>query len=250
MKRSFLIFGLSIVMSIFVFNETFAQFYIGPYVGFKSSGLNGATQLTSNGQIYQLGVADAGATGFNAGVAVGYQVIPAEVAGGLYKLDIDLDVSWASFSYMENAWNSVNGAGSFKADGLSGGTTNSISIDVMPIHRFNINNFILSPYAGLGVGVNLLLASDISVGPPSQSGTLTTVNNTKVGLLIFYGTVVNLTYNIKPFIQFKHLIPFGSQTPLTESFQSSQGGGTGSYAISINDVPSYFNLVAGVRFAF
>ena len=250
MKRSFLILGLSIIMLIFIVNEAYAQFYIGPYVGFKSSGLKGAYQLTENGQTQVGNVADGGSTGFNAGLAVGYQVIPPDVAGGLYKLDIGLDISWAKFNYLENGFNSINGAGKYSADGLSGGSTNMFSIDIMPINRFKIRNFILSPYAGLGLGINLLLSSDVTTGPPSATGTITSKSNTQIGLIIFYGTLFNVTDNIKPFIQFQHLIPFGSQTQLTQEFQGTQGNGSESYAISINDVPGYFDLVAGVRFSF
>lgn len=246
MKKLLCVFSLIIISTVAVN----AQFYIGPFVGFKASGLKGAFKLARNGQTQVGNVADGGSTGFNAGLTVGYQVIPPEVAGGLYKLDIDLDASWSSFSYFENSFNSVNGSGKYSADGLSGGTTNVFSFDVMPINRFNFHNFILSPYAGLGVGVNLLLTSDVTLAPPSATGTLTGNSEVKIGLIVFYGTIFNVSSVIKPFIQFKHLIPFGSETQFTQNFQSAQGAGSQIYAFSTADVPGYFNLTAGVRFVF
>ncbi len=248
MKRYISFPCLTLLILLFSINTIFAQFYVGAYLGFKASGLKGTIKTSQGGQTQVGNVADAGSTGFNAGFTAGYQVIPADVTGGLYKLDIDLDVSWASFNYFENGWNSVNGSGRYSAAGLSGGKTNVFSFDVMPIHRFNFNNFILSPFAGLGFGVNLLLTSDISTSPPSVSGNLTGTSEMKMGLLVFYGTLFNVSSFIKPFIQFKHLIPFGSETQFTETLQISQGGGSQSYAAYISDVPGYFNLVAGVRF--
>lgn len=224
-----------------------AQFYIGPHLGFKSSGLKGAIKTTSQGQVNVGNIADAGSTGFTAGLTVGYQVIPA----GLYTLDINLDASWTSFSYVEEAYNSLNGAGRFAANGLSGASSNVISIDVMPIHRFNFGSFILSPYAGLGFGLNLMLNSDLSQGPPSQArGSYTGTTEMKMGLVVFYGTLFNASRVIKPFIQFKHLIPFGSETEFTENFVSQQGGGSQSFIYAVSDVPGYFSIAAGVRFTF
>jgi hypothetical protein len=240
------------LLSIMIFSITLnAQFYLGPYVGFKTSGLKGAMKISENGQVQVGNVADAGSTGFNAGITVGYQVIPADVTGGLYKLDIALDASWLSVSYLENGWNSISGSGNFTAIGLEGGKTNMFSFDLMPIHRFNFNNFILSPYVGLGFGVNLLLTSDITTGPPNfNTGTLAGTSEVKMGLLVFYGTVFNVSSVVKPFIQFKHVIPFGDETQLTDNWQSDQGGGSENLALSIADVPGYFNLAAGVRFSF
>ncbi len=249
MKRSLLISG-AIILSIFLLsNNAFAQFYIGPYVGFKASGLKGAIKTSVNGQVNIGNVADAGSTGFTAGVSTGYQVIPPNVTGGLYKLDIDLNVSWSSFSYFENGYNSLNGSGSFTADGLSGGTTNMIAINIMPMHRFHFNNFILSPFAGLGVGINLLLNGDVTISQNGNSGTLSGSSDTQVGLLVFYGTLFNVSSTLKPFIQFVHLIPFGSETQFTNNLSIAQGGGSENYVFSIADVPGYFSIIAGVRFA-
>lgn len=249
MKRIILIPCLVILSLLFSSNNLFAQFYIGPYVGFKASGLKGAGKVSVNGQVTVSPVADAGSTGFTAGVTTGYQVIPPNVTGGLYKLDLDLNVSWASFSYFENGYNSINGSGSFSADGLSGGTTNMIAIDIMPMHRFNFKNFILSPYAGLGFAINLLLNGDVSVSQNGVSGTFTGHSDTQVGLLVFYGTLFNVSNTIKPFIQFVHLVPFGSETQFTDNLSIAQGGGSENYVFSISDVPGYFSIVGGVRFA-
>lgn len=248
MKQVILICGLTISVLLFTSSNIFAQFYIGPYVGFKASGLKGAGKTSVNGQVSVSPVADAGSTGFTAGATAGYQVIPPDVTGGLYKLDLALDISWASFNYFENGYNSVNGSGSFSADGLSGGKTNTISIDIMPINRFNIKNFILSPYAGIGLGINLLLNGDISITQNNTSATLTGHSDTQLGLLVFYGTLFNVSEKFKPFIQFIHLIPFGSETQFTDNLQIAQGGGSTNYVYSISDVPGYFSIVAGVRF--
>lgn len=249
MKKSLLILCLSSLIFIFSFNDILAQFYIGPYVGFKASGLKGTLKLSSSGNVSTGNVADAGSTGLSAGITVGYQVLPPDVLNGWYKLDINIDASYSSFSYLENGYNSSEGAGKFSAVGFSNGGTMVISIDIMPIHRLNIPSFkLLSPFLGLGLGLNIMSTSDISVGPPNPNGTLTGVGEFKAGLLIFYGTLFRFNNTIQPFIQFKHLVPFGSETQFTESYSSAQGGGSQSYALSVQDVPGYFNLVAGVRF--
>jgi hypothetical protein len=240
MKRTIIILSFLILGSNFLH----AQFYIGAFGGFKASGLKGTIKLTSGGQTQIGSVADAGNTGFNTGITTGYQVIPYDVTGGLYKLDLNLDVSWSLFNYFEEGWNNVNGSGNFNAQGASGGSTNVFSFDVMPLHRFNFSDFVLSPFAGLGLSVNLLSTSDISV----PGATITGMSETKIGLLLFYGTLFNLSSIGKPYVQFKHLIPFGSETQFTESVQAAQGGGTQSQAYYISDVPGYFNITAGMRF--
>lgn len=246
MKKTLMILG----MLLFTTSVMQAQFYIGAFGGFKASGLKGAIKISEGGQVSVGSVADASSSGFAAGITTGYQVIPYDVTGGLYKLDINLDASWSNFSYLEEGWNSIYGAGQYTANGLSDGSTNVLSFDIMPIHRFNFSNFILSPFAGLGLGINLISTSDVTTGPPSVTGTLTGASGTNIGLLFFYGTLFNLSDVIKPFIQFKHMIPFGDETQLTETLQSAQGGGSSSYAVYISDVPGYFNINAGVRFVF
>ncbi len=249
MKKTTFVLSLTALLFVFTFSNVFAQFYLGPYIGFKASGLKGVIKVTENGQVSTGNVADGGSTGLSAGVTVGYQVLPPDVLNGLYKLDLDIDASYSSFSYLENGWNSSQGAGSFAANGFSGGTTTVFSIDIMPIHRLNFRSFqLLSPFLGLGLGLNIMSTSDITVGPPSQNGTITGVGDFKLGLLVFYGTVIRASNLIQPFIMFKHYIPFGSETQFTNSYQSAQGGGSESLQVSIQDVPGYFNLVAGVRF--
>ncbi len=246
------------LLSIILISSTVihAQFYIGPFVGFKASGLTGAWKGQQNG-FFGGGnqIADASSTGLNAGFTAGYQVIPPDVAGGLYKLDLDLDVSWSSFSYYENAYNSMNGTGSFVGQGFTGGGTNVFSFDIMPINRFHFNNFILSPFVGIGFGINLLLNSDVTAGAGNigfgGTQTYSGSSDLKMGLLIFYGTLFNVSSVVKPFIQFKHLIPFGSETELTAGSLADNNfgfGGVQNNSQSIADVPGYFNMVAGVRF--
>lgn len=240
-----------ILLSAVFIGTSYAQFFVGPFAGFKSSSLKGAVKLTENGQVQLLNVADAGATAFSAGLTVGYQVIPPGTAGGLYKLDVTIEASWSSFSFFENTWDDLNGSGSFTANGLDGGKTNMFSFGILPIHRFNFKGFILSPFAGLGFGLNLLSTSDITTGPPGfNPGTLTGTSEMKMGLLIFYGTIFKVSSTIQPFIQFEHLIPFGDETEFVESWESSQGQGSENLSITIADVPGYFSIAAGVRFSF
>ncbi|HKB84630.1 MAG TPA: hypothetical protein VKD08_00550 [Ignavibacteriaceae bacterium] len=243
---------LTLLFVIVISNSNInAQFFFGPFVGFKSSGLEGAVKITENAQPQILNTADAGSTAFTGGLIIGYQVIPADVTGGLYKLDIAVEGSWSSFNFFENAWDDLNGSGTFSVNGLTGGKTNMFSFDLLPIHRFNFDNFILSPFAGLGFGVNLLLTSDITTGPPQfNAGTLTGTSEMKMGLLVFYGTVFKVSSIIQPYIQIRHFIPFGDETKLTENWESAQGLGTESLTFSIADIPGYFNMTAGVRFSF
>jgi hypothetical protein len=117
----------------------------------------------------------------------------------------------------------------------------------MPIHRLNFPKFhLLSPYAGLGLGLNIMSTKDITSGPPNINGTLTGNGEFKIGLLVFYGTLIRISDVVEPYIQFKHLIPFGSETQFTQDAQVA-GGATDKEAFSIQDVPSYFNMTAGVR---
>ena len=177
-----------------------AQFYVGPNVGFKASGLKGVVKLTRAGGVDLGQVGDAGKTGFNAGVAVGYQVLSPS-PNSWYKLDINLDISYSNFSYFEAGYNSGSGGGSFSANGFSGGATNIISFDIMPIHRLNIPSFrLLSPFMGLGVGMNYMMTKDVSTGPPSTNGTFTGNSEFKIGLLVFYGTLFQVNDWLQPYI--------------------------------------------------
>lgn len=228
-----------------------AQFYFGANLGFRAYALKGAYKVTQQGnQTFVGNVADAGKTGFNFGVTAGYQVLPASVAGGWYKLDVNLDATYTSVAMLEKGFDNVNGSGQFAASGLSGGSTSIFSFDIMPIHRLSFPSFkLLSPYAGLGLGINVMSTKDITVAPPSTPGTLTGNSETKMGLLIFYGVVFRATDMIQPFLQFKHLIPFGDLTEFTQSYQATggQAGGTQTLIFAIQDVPSYFNISGGVR---
>lgn len=223
-----------------------AQFYLGPHFGFKSSGLEGPSKTSINNRITVGSIVDAGSTNFTAGLTLGFQVIPPS-AGSLYKLDINIDASWANFSYLENGWNNLFGEGAFTRNGESGGSTNVISLDLMPIHRFNFSNFILSPYLGAGFGLNIMLTSDYT--DPTRGATTTGNSEIKMGLLIFYGTLFNASRLIKPFIQFKHFIPFGDETKFTETLSTGQGT-VNNFVMSVMDDPGYFSITAGIRFNF
>ena len=140
------------------FRDCTCSVYVGANLGFRSYSLKGAGKITVQGGQTQVGnVTDAGKTGFNVGITTGYQVLPANVAGGWYKLDVNLDATYTSVAFFETGYNSQFGAGRFAADGLGGGSTSIISFDIMPIHRLSFPNFkLLSPYVGLGVGLNLM----------------------------------------------------------------------------------------------
>jgi hypothetical protein len=231
-----------------------AQAYTGAFIGFNSSGLKGAFKTTQQGGGTVVGnVADAGATSFTFGVTGGYQILPATVAGGWYKLDLNIDASYASFSYLENGFNSNNGAGKFAADGASGGGTSIIAIDIMPINRLVFPHFkLLSPYLGIGLGIDIMNTKDVAVGPPSTTGTITGNSELKMGLLVFYGVVIHASDLVQPYLQFKHMIPFGSETQFSQSYQAAggQAGGTQTFQWSIQDVPGHFLITAGARICF
>ena len=196
-------------------------------------------------------VADAGKTGIDVGICVGYQVLNPSPRSW-YKLDLNLDVSYTSLNYLEAGYNSSVGAGSFSANGLSGGSTNIISFDIMPIHRLNIPSLrLVSPFVGIGVGLNYMMTKDlVTVPPKNQDGTATGKNDFKIGLAVFYGVVLQVTDLIQPYLQFKHLVPFGTDTEFTTDWNSNKGGGSQKAIFSIADVPGYFSLTAGCRFSF
>ena len=236
-----------LVLVLVLSSISFSQFYLGAGVGLKVSGLKGTINEASNGQTTIGNVADAGKTGFNAGIVAGYSI----TAVPIYKIDFNFEASYSSFGYFEQGYNSVSGAGKFAAAGLSGGTTTIFSLDLLPLHRLSFPSFrLISPYLGVGVGINIMSTSDIAIGPPSASATLSGNSEVKVGLLVAYGAVFQVTSMIQPFIQFKHFIPFGSQTQFTQTYQAAGGGGSGSDQISISDVPGYFNIQAGCRLVF
>ena len=220
-----------------------AQFYLEGNIGFKSFGLKGATTAAAGGRIQQLGIFDAGKTGFTFGAGAGYGLF--KIPSGIYQLDMQIDVCFSSVSFAESGYNYANGPGAFSADGLSGGSTTCLAFDLMPVHRINIPGFtLISPYAGLGLGLNYYSTSDISIGPPSSSTTtaIAGAGQFKVGLVIFYGADFNLTPVLHPFIQFKHSVPFGSEFQFTDDAKNG--------SMVIKDVPGYFNLAAGIKLSF
>ena len=204
--------GLAIV-AFFAFETAGAQPYAGVFLGFNASGLKGTWKTTNQGGGTTTGnVADGGGTAFTFGISAGYQVFPSNFAGGWYKLDINLDASYQTFSYLENSFNSNNGAGKFAAQGLGAGGTSIIALDIMPIHRLTFPKFrLLSPYIGIGLGLDIMNTHDVTVSPPIGNGTLTGYSELKMGLLVYYGVVIHATDLIQPYLQFKHMIPFGSE---------------------------------------
>ncbi|MDP4116366.1 MAG: hypothetical protein Q8903_09540 [Bacteroidota bacterium] len=243
MKSSKLLF----IVLLFAFTGYLnAQFYLGPHVGFKASGLKGTMKQTANGNVAVGNVGDASTTGFNVGICTGYG-IPIH---SIYQLDINLDFSYSSFNYFEEGYNSSVGSGKFAANGLSDGGTTVISFDIMPIHRFSFPGFkLLSPFAGVGMGLNLMMTSDTKVSQNGQSATLSGTSEMKIGILVFYGTLFRISDNIAPYIQFKHFIPFGSETKFTETYQAA-GAASQNVVLSMTDVPGYFNISVGCRFSF
>jgi hypothetical protein len=242
-----------VILSFVVFESVIAQPYAGAFFGFKSSGLEGVIKVTTQAGTSTGNVVDAGSSSVTFGLSGGYQVFPKDFAGGWYKLDINLDASYAYYTYFEDGYDKQLGEGKFAANGLSGGTTKIISLDIMPIHRLTFPKFkLLSPYLGLGLGLNIMSTGDVTVSPPSGNGTLGGVGDFKVGLLIFYGVLVRFNDFWQPYLQFKHMVPFGSETQFTDSYQASggAGGGTSNVAYYIQDVPGFFSITAGVRFNF
>ncbi len=226
----------------FVAAQAFAQFHVSGHAGLKSFGIKGASTQTQGGSVSQLGVADGGKTGFAFGGGVGYTVVSA----GVYALDLGLEVDLAFANMFEAGYNSISGSGRYAADGYSGGSTTAIGIDIMPVHRINIPGFsLLSPFAGVGLGLNNFSTADATVGPPTANPTSTVKGKGQfqIGLIVFYGTVIRLAGPIEPFVQLKHYIPFSSEFTF---FEDPATVGT----IVTKDAPGYFNLAAGVRLAF
>lgn len=241
------------VLSFFAFEIASSQVYFGPFIGFNASGLKGTWKTTNQGGGTTTGnVADGGATAFTFGINGGYQIFPSNFAGGWYKLDLNLDASYTTFPYLENSFNSNNGAGKFAAGGLGGGGTSIIALDIMPINRLTFPKFkLLSPFIGIGLSIDIMNTHDVTVGPPNpSSGTLTGNAELKMGLLVFYGVVIRASDLIQPYLQFKHMIPFGSLTQFTNTYNSTGGQGGGSQTVqwAVQDVPGHFSLTAGVRF--
>jgi hypothetical protein len=227
-------------LALFVSSGVFAQISLAPFVGFKSYGLKGAGTVAVGGQIQQLGVSDAGKTSFVFGAGIGRTMF--KLPGGAYQLDMKLEVSYASANFFEAGYNNISGSGKYAADGYSGGSTSNLGFDLMPVHSIHIPGFsLLTPFAGVGLGLNYFSTSDINVGPPSSAQTIAISGTSqfKIGLLIFYGAEFNLPGPIDPYIQFKHYVPFGSEFQVTEDAKYG--------TIVIKDVPGYFSIAAGIK---
>jgi len=230
-----------IVFSISVFQTSFAQFYAGPFFGFKSYSLKAAGTITQNGQRQAFGVQDGGGTVFDFGGFGAYTI----VTSGIYNLDIEFKTDYSTIGFFENGYNSLQGAGALAAAGASGARTHVFEWDLLGINRFAFHKFkVLEPYLGVGMSFGLYSTSDLSVTPQGQTqagSTFTGNSEFKIGLSIVYGTYVRVAPGIYPFIQLSHLLSFGSTTELLNDTK---------YTWIFNDTPGYFALSAGVRFDF
>ncbi len=248
MKKLFLLIGTITALAV-SFSNVHAQYYVSPQIGFKVYGLSGATTVNSRGNVSQGGLSDAGGTAFNVGAGFGYELkFP---AAPIYRLDLEGNISWSSINFFQNGFDNNQGAGAFAAGGFSGGGAEIFSLDLMPVHRFIIPGFFLSPFAGVGLALNLFDNTNTTGGPPDNTAgsVITGSTDFQLGLSIFYGAYLTLLPHIEPFIQFKHLIPFAGTYQLTSN-ASAPGAGSAPYVITIQNAPGYFNLDAGVRFEF
>ena len=237
MKRFTPIFVVLLLIGIVQTSQ--AQFQAGAFLGFKSYSLNTAITQTSNGQTSTGNAYDAGGTAFEFGGFGGYTPI-----SGVYNLDLQFGVSYSSIGFLENYYNSANGSGKFSADGYGGSSSHNIEFDILGLNRISIPGFkLIQPYAGLGLALDIVSTSDMKYGPPGStaSGSITGKGELKLGLVIAYGAVLHVTPILSPYIQFRDLIPFGSETQVTNDSK---------YTLVFKDVPSYFSLTAGVRFDF
>ncbi|MGD0337992.1 MAG: hypothetical protein ABSB78_04325 [Bacteroidota bacterium] len=235
MKQSMTICIL--MLTVFFLQISQAQFQAGAFLGFKSYGLKAAGTVTSGGNRQVTPVQDAGGTVFNFGGFGGYTAI----SEGVYNLDLQLKASYSSIGFLERGYNNIAGAGQFAAQGASGAGTSIFEFDLLGLNRFTFRKFkIIEPYAGIGMSFNIYSTSDLTVSPQGQQSITRTGNSEfKLGLIITYGTLIRVSPGIAPYIQFSHLLGFGSTTQLTNDTQ---------YTYIVNDVPGYFALSAGIRF--
>jgi hypothetical protein len=235
--RRWIIFCLAILI-VLLYQNTSAQLQAGAFLGFKSYSLKSVGTLTENGAIQTTPSADAGGTVFEFGGFGGYT----PVSAGIYHLDLQLQASYSSIGFYERSYNSTYNSGQFSADGWSGATTSNIEIEVLGLNRISFPAFkLIEPYAGAGLSFDIMSTSDLGYGPPyaNTSGTVAGKGQFKMGLVIAYGVIFNVAPFLSPYIQLRHLIPFGSETQLTNDPR---------WIVIIKDVPSYFSLTAGVRF--
>lgn len=213
-----------VILLVFLCQNSFAQIHAGAFLGFKSIGLKNTSPLP---------VTDGSGTVFDFGAFGGYTAINA----GMYNLDLQATVSYASIGFVERGYNSVNGSGKFAANGLTGGTTSIIEVTFLGLNRLSIPSIkLVEPYAGAGLSLDLLSTSDIAFQGGSAKGN----SQLKLGLVIAYGALFHVIPGVTPFIQLKHLIPFGSETRLTDDPNNQ---------VTVNDVPGYFALNVGARFS-
>jgi len=247
MKKSSLLISTAIAFT-FGFSNARGQIYISPQIGLKVYGLKGASTENSGGQVSQLGVSDAGGSAFSAGAGLGYEL---KFPTPIYRLDLEANLAWSSINFFENGYDNIGGSGSFTAAGLSGGTAEIFSLDLMPIHRFVIPDFFISPFAGVGLALNLFDNTNTTGSAPNYPAGTTFAGSSdfQLGLIFFYGAYLDVLPGLKPFIEFKHMLPFSGQYEMIHNV-SVPGEGSSSDVLTVQDAPGFFNLNAGVRFEF
>jgi hypothetical protein len=219
-----------LILLAFLCQNSFAQIHAGAFLGFKSYSLNATVVLTNSQGKQIVPAADAGGTVFNVGGTAGYTAL----SMGMYKLDLDAALSFSSIGFFQRGFEKSNGNGSFAANGLSGGTTSAFELDLLGINKLSLPALkVVEPYAGLGVSMNLYSTSTLVQNNASAQG----ASAFKLGLCIVYGAEFPILPFMTPYIRFSHLIPFGSELKLTDD-----SNGT----FTVQDVPGYFGLTAGV----
>lgn len=230
-----------LVLSLLIVFPLQAQFYFGPMAGFKAYELSGAGQSVRDGDASTWNNFDGGKTVAAFGADIGYQAMPASDGSVQYLLDLNADLMYSSVGFLEQGYNNAAGYDMWSKDIRSGGATTNFAFEILPLHRLQFSEFkILSPYAGLGLGLNYFSTSDVITieDPPTVTGGH---SEFKMGIVLGYGTLVCLSDNIQPFIQFKHYFPFGNSTQLLNDSHAT---------LTVNDVPRFFCITGGIRFNF
>lgn len=223
-----------------------AQFYMGPHIGFKAFGLEGILQNKSpdaNNQIQTArssNDARASKTTVDFGINLGYQIVKTSYYG--FDLGLDTRLAWANF--MEEAYNDVVGSGEYSARGFKGGKTMVLGVDLMPVNRMTFPKlYLLSPYLAVGPSVNIYRTGGIDEPQGNNQPVLKLSGKTsaKIGLHVTWGLDLRPTPHVWPYLQFKHMLGFGSEFNFSEDRRS---------AWLIEDAPGMWGMTGGVRFVF
>ena len=67
----------------------------------------------------------------------------------------------------------------------------------------------------------------------------------KPDLLVFHGGTFRISEQITSYVQFKHTIPFDSETVLMDGATLDQVGSV-KFVQTVNDVPGYFTIKVGM----